>query len=57
MEYRGSFGSRMMGAGFGGCTISIVEDSAVSEFIDRVGRNYEKRTGLKAELYVVETGN
>ena len=53
----GVVGSRMMGAGFGGCTISIVEDSAVSEFIDRVGRNYEKRTGLKAEFYVVETGN
>lgn len=53
----GVIGSRMMGAGFGGCTISIVKDSAVSEFIDRVGKNYEERTGLHAEFYVVETGN
>lgn len=56
-EIDGVIGSRMMGAGFGGCTISIVKDSAVSEFIDRVRRKYEERTGLHAEFYVVETGN
>lgn len=53
----GVLGSRMMGAGFGGCTVSIVENCAVNEFIRRVGENYEKRTGLHAEFYVVETGN
>ena len=53
----GVLGSRMMGAGFGGCTISIVEDSAVSAFIRRVGENYALRTGRRAEFYVVETGD
>lgn len=53
----GVVGSRMMGAGFGGCTVSIVENSAVNEFIRRVGQNYKERTGLDAEFYVVETGN
>lgn len=53
----GVLGSRMMGAGFGGCTVSIVENNAVNEFIRRVGENYEKRTGRCAEFYVVETGN
>lgn len=53
----GVVGSRMMGAGFGGCTVSIVENSAVNEFIRRVGENYRARTGLEAEFYVVETGN
>lgn len=53
----GVLGSRMMGAGFGGCTVSIVENSAVNEFIQKVGENYEKRTGLRADFYVVETGN
>lgn len=53
----GVLGSRMMGAGFGGCTISIVMDAAVNEFINRIGQKYEERTGLKAEFYVVETGN
>ncbi len=53
----GVLGSRMMGAGFGGCTVSIVENSAINEFIRKVGENYEQRTGLHAEFYVVETGN
>ena len=38
----GVLGSRMMGAGFGGCTVSIVENSAVNEFIRKVGENYEQ---------------
>jgi galactokinase len=53
----GVLGSRMMGAGFGGCTVSIVEDRAVHTFIDRVGSQYECRTGRHAEFYVVETGD
>lgn len=53
----GVIGSRMMGAGFGGCTISIVEDRAVNDFITQVGHNYEQRTGRHAEFYVVETGD
>lgn len=53
----GVLGSRMMGAGFGGCTVSIVENNTVNEFIQRVGANYKARTGLEAEFYVVETGN
>ena len=53
----GVLGSRMMGAGCGGCAVSIVENSAVNEFIRKVGENYEQRTGLHAEFYVVETGN
>ena len=35
----GVLGSRMMGAGFGGCTVSIVEEDAVNEFITKVGEN------------------
>lgn len=53
----GVLGSRMMGAGFGGCTVSIVEENAVNEFITKVGENYKERTGLTPEFYVVVTGN
>lgn len=53
----GVLGSRMMGAGIGGCTVSIVEDGAVNEFISRIGEEYQEETGLKAEFYVVETGD
>lgn len=44
-------GSRMIGAGFGGCTISIVKKSAVDGFIRRVGKAYQDAIGYKASFY------
>lgn len=52
----GVLGSRMTGGGFGGCTVSIVENSSVDAFIEQVGAAYEKRTGIKADFYVVDIG-
>lgn len=52
----GVLGSRMTGGGFGGCTVSIVENDQVDAFIETVGSAYEKRTGLKADFYVVDIG-
>jgi len=55
-KIEGVLGSRMTGAGFGGCTISIVPDSKIEYFIEEVGRVYEGKIGLKAEFYVAEIG-
>ena len=44
-------GSRMIGAGFGGCTISIVKKSAVDGFIKRVGSAYFDAIGYRASFY------
>lgn len=49
----GVLGSRMMGAGFGGCTISLVEAGAVPEFRARVSRDYEAETGKVPKIHVV----
>lgn len=53
----GVIGSRMTGAGFGGCTVSIVEDRAIDTFIAQVGAAYESRIGYAADFYVVESGD
>ncbi|MBO5283151.1 MAG: galactokinase [Lachnospiraceae bacterium] len=53
----GVIGSRMTGAGFGGCTVSIVEDRAIDTFIVQVGAAYESRIGYAADFYVVESGD
>ena len=53
----GVIGSRMTGAGFGGCTVSIVEDKAIDTFIDSVGKAYLKKIGYAADFYVVEIGD
>ena len=44
-------GSRMIGAGFGGCTISIVKKSATEAFIRRVGKAYHDAIGYSASFY------
>lgn len=53
----GVIGSRMTGAGFGGCTVSIVEDGAVDAFIEKVGAAYKEKIGYEADFYVVEIGD
>lgn len=52
----GVIGSRMTGAGFGGCTVSIVKEDAISRFIQQVGEAYQAKIGYAADFYVVEVG-
>ena len=52
--FTGVIGSRMTGGGFGGCTVSIVENERVKAFTEYLGSEYERLTGRKASFY--ETG-
>ena len=52
----GVIGSRITGGGFGGCTVSIVKNESVDEFMDKVGKAYKEKTGIDAEFYVVDIG-
>ena len=52
----GTLGARMTGAGFGGCTVSLVHENDVERFVNEVGTAYETRTGLKGDFYVCGVG-
>lgn len=56
-KQKGVIGSRMTGAGFGGCTVSIVKNDSVDSFIKNVGIEYTRATSYKADFYVVEIGD
>ena len=56
-KIEGVIGSRMTGAGFGGCTVSIVKDDAIDRFIEQVGKAYRAKIGYAADFYVVEIGD
>ena len=53
-EQEGVIGSRMTGAGFGGCTVSIVRTDKVESFIKNVGEKYKEKIGYDADFYIVE---
>jgi galactokinase len=53
----GVIGSRMTGAGFGGCTVSLIEKVHTLEFIENVGRQYEARTRLRPDFYIPKIGD
>ena len=48
----GVHGARMTGAGFGGCTINLLDSDAVDDFRSRISAEYKRRTGLAPEIYV-----
>jgi len=51
-EAPGAMCARLTGAGFGGCTVSLVRDLYVAAFLEAAKAGYEKRTGLVPSLYV-----
>ncbi len=56
-KIKGVIGTRMTGAGFGGCTVSIVKKEYVGEFIADLSAIYQKKTGLVPDFYKPSIGN
>jgi galactokinase len=53
----GVIGTRMTGAGFGGCTISIVKKTDSAKFMTSLSAIYQKKTGLMPDFYQPEIGD
>ncbi len=56
-ECEGVLGARMTGAGFGGCTVSIVKDENVEAFINTITTKYTEAIGYSPTFYIVTTAN
>jgi len=48
----GCLGARLTGAGFGGCTVNLVEEQAAQAFAQRLAQEYTLRTGKTGEIYL-----
>ncbi|MEN8241613.1 MAG: galactokinase [Chloroflexota bacterium] len=52
LEQPGCFGSRMTGAGFGGCAVALVDEDQLDSFVTNIMGQYKNKAGLEAKVYV-----
>ncbi len=50
----GCLGARLTGAGFGGCTVNLMQKQTVGDFIERLGKTYLEKTGLRSEIFATQ---
>lgn len=54
LQFEQIIGARMMGGGFGGCTINLIDESFVDDFVQLVSKNYEKKFNIKLNPSIVK---
>lgn len=47
-------GARMMGGGFGGCTINIVKEAAIDGLVANLEKTYQQEMGLELTAYIAQ---
>ena len=52
----GCLGSRVTGAGFGGCAIALIKEDCFEEFVQKVGQAYKEKIGYEAAFFECGTG-
>jgi galactokinase len=56
-EFEGILGARMMGGGFGGCTINIIHQDVIENFLKATRAAYRAEFGIELTSFIVETAN
>ena len=57
MQQPGCYGARITGAGFGGCTVNVVDAEHASQFMEAISAAYLQATGKRAEIYLGRASN
>lgn len=52
LKQEGVLGARMTGAGFGGCTVNLIEKNYIIAFKESIKNKYKKITGINSDIYV-----
>ncbi|MBU4227531.1 galactokinase [bacterium] len=52
LKQEGVLGARMTGAGFGGCTVNLIEKNYIDAFKKSIKNEYKKITGINLDIYV-----
>jgi galactokinase len=56
-KFEAVVGARMMGGGFGGCTLNLVEAGAADEFIKNISLAYYEAFNIHLQTYIVNISN
>ncbi|HMC99895.1 MAG TPA: galactokinase [Ferruginibacter sp.] len=56
-QYPPVVGARLMGGGFGGCTINLVKEEGINSFVEKAGADYQEKFGIEIEIYEVNTSD
>jgi len=51
-NFSGVLGSRITGGGFGGCTVTLIQNSFIPNFSQRITAYYQEKTGIVPHLYI-----
>jgi galactokinase len=52
MGQEGVLGARMMGGGFGGCTINLIKEDAIEGLVERIAPVYRKEMKKEMKVYI-----
>jgi galactokinase len=53
----GTYGARMTGGGFGGCTVNLVQSVRAEDFRDQIRKQYFEVTGIVPDIYITKAAN